>query len=64
MEKHVPVADVARKLSCSRQTVRRMLRDGTVPGLKLGREWRVDPAQVILALSQGARPTTPEVKGE
>ena len=56
MEKHVPVADLAKKLSCSRETVRRMLRAGEISGLKVGKDWRVDPAAAILALSQGATP--------
>jgi excisionase family DNA binding protein len=50
MDKHVPVRDLARKLSCSPETLKRQLRDGTIPGTKVGRDWRVDPEAVKIAL--------------
>lgn len=52
-----PVRAIAKQLSCSQETVRRMLRKNEIPGCKVGREWRADPEQVILALSQSAQPS-------
>ncbi|MBN2023591.1 MAG: helix-turn-helix domain-containing protein [Pirellulales bacterium] len=47
----VTVPDMAKYLGCSQETVRRMLREGKIPGLKLFKDWRMDAEQVTLALS-------------
>jgi excisionase family DNA binding protein len=49
MMKRVP--EVAKRLGCSQETVRRMLRSGQIPGLKVGTGWRMDLTQVTIALS-------------
>lgn len=36
------VEEVASLLKVSRQQIRRMIRDQTIPALKVGREWRID----------------------
>jgi excisionase family DNA binding protein len=51
MNKHVPIGDIARKLSCSPETIRRLCRSGELPCVKVGRDWRIDPEQVTLSLS-------------
>lgn len=45
------IHEIARELACSQETVRRMLRTGKIPGVKVGTGWRADPAKVMLALS-------------
>jgi excisionase family DNA binding protein len=37
------VAHVAHRLSVSQEHVRRLIRDGTLPAIRLGSRWRVDP---------------------
>jgi len=49
--KHVTTHDLARTLSCSRRTLQRKCLDGTIPCIKVGRDWRIDPEKAILALS-------------
>jgi excisionase family DNA binding protein len=55
-DKFVPARDIARQLSCSVETVRRMAREGQIPAIKVRGGWRADPSKVVLALSQGAHP--------
>lgn len=46
------VTEAATQLKVSRRTLLRWLQQGRVPGVKLGRDWRIDPtelAQVIQA---------------
>ena len=51
------VREIARKLSCSQETVRRMLRAKEVPGVKIRTgEWRANFNDVVLALSQDVQP--------
>jgi excisionase family DNA binding protein len=47
----IPVREVARRLSVCSETVRRQLRTGELPGKKIGRDWRVNPDEIVLALS-------------
>ena len=37
------VREVAVYLKTSRQQVRKMIRSGLLPAVRIGREWRVDP---------------------
>jgi excisionase family DNA binding protein len=48
------VAGMARRLNCSQETVRRMIRSGEIPCVRLPGTYRLDPEKVILALSHGA----------
>lgn len=52
--KHVTTHDLARTLSCSRRTVRRLCLTQAIPCIKVGRDWRIDPEKAILALSHTA----------
>jgi len=50
---HVPISEVASKLACSEDTVRRMIRSGRLPAIRLNGGYRVDEASVLaLALTQ------------
>lgn len=49
--KHVTTHEMARTLSCSRETVRRMCRTAVIPCVKVGKDWRIDPEKAILSLS-------------
>ena len=51
MEKHISPRELARKLSLSQETVRRGLRSGEIPGVKIRHSWRIDPEAAKLALS-------------
>lgn len=51
MPQHIPVAELAAKLSVSEDTVRRMIASGRIPAMKVGRQYRIDPHEVTLALS-------------
>lgn len=57
MEQHVPVAEIAASLSCSEETVRRMIRSGQIEALNVGTKskpsYRLRPSAVELALSNG-----------
>lgn len=44
--------DVATQLQMHRDTVRRLLREGTLPGLKIGRSWRVRREALDLWIEQ------------
>ena len=50
-EKPLTPREVARRKRVSIETVRRMLRDGEIRGEKFGRQWRIAPSDVGLALS-------------
>ena len=54
------VKDIARELACSQETVRRMLKAGKIPGVKVGRDWRADPEKVLLALSNKPASSLPK----
>lgn len=41
--KLLEVAHVAHRLCVSQEFVRRLIRDGTLPAIRLGRRWRVEP---------------------
>lgn len=42
-EQMLSVRDVAIRLNCSEATVRRMLRAGRLPGIKVGADFRISP---------------------
>lgn len=41
--KLLEVAHVAHRLGVSQEFVRRLLREGKLPAVRLGRRWRIDP---------------------
>lgn len=50
--RYIPVSELASRLSCSDETIRRQCRDGRIPAIKVGRDWRVDADKAILSLSK------------
>jgi excisionase family DNA binding protein len=55
MKDRVSAKDIARKLSVSAETVRRLARAEKIPSVKVGRSVRFDPDAVELALSNKRR---------
>ena len=52
MSEKVDAAAMARELNCHPETIRRMARKGQIPAVRLPGAWRMDPSEVILALSR------------
>ena len=50
-ETAVGVAEQALRLGVSKDTIYRLVRRGTIPGFKVGRDWRFLPTQVEQALN-------------
>ena len=50
------VEEVARRLNITPHVVNRLIRDGLLAGYKVGREWRVDPADFEEFLRRNKRP--------
>lgn len=42
----IDVEEAAKRLGLSVSTVRRMVRDGTLPAYKLGKQWRFKPEEL------------------
>ena len=55
------LAETAHLLNRSRATIRRLLAKGRIPGIRLGRDWRI-PRAAVIALSEG-RPWQQPVGG-
>jgi excisionase family DNA binding protein len=51
MQTHITVRDVALRLGCCEETVRRLIRSGALPALRLGQQYRVDQKTLELSLS-------------
>lgn len=43
MKELLTVQEVADLLKTSRQQIRKMIRNGLIPAVRIGREWRIDP---------------------
>ena len=41
------VSEVAEILKVSNEFVRRLIRQGSIPGRKIGREWRVEESELL-----------------
>lgn len=48
------IEEVARLFKCSEQTVRRMIADGELPAVKIGKQWRIRPERVAEMLGATA----------
>lgn len=46
MDDLLTVKEMAQKLKLSSQTLYKMVRQGEIPGVKVGNQWRFDPSQV------------------
>jgi len=53
----------AELLAVSPKVIRAWLRDGKIPGIRLGRLWRVDPEELEKAIRQGFGKPLQERKG-
>ena len=49
--------DIANYLAVTPQTVTNLIREGDLPGIKVGKQWRVDPDQFQRYLQHGGTPT-------
>jgi excisionase family DNA binding protein len=49
---YLTVEDVAKQLQVSTYTVRRWLKSGKLPAIKLGKEWRISPDDLEAFLAQ------------
>lgn len=49
-EQAVTTAELANRLRCSKAKIIRMVRAGTIPGFKIGREWRFFEQDVLESL--------------
>ena len=54
----ITVREMAEKLNCHPETVRRMLRSREIRGVKMGSDWRIDQEKAILSLSHSKNDTT------
>ncbi len=54
------VEEIARRLNTTPNTVNRFIRTGLLPGYKVGREWRVEPADFEEFLRSHKRPKKEE----
>jgi excisionase family DNA binding protein len=52
------LAEAAAYLRVHRRTLTRLLRDGLVPGVKIGRQWRVRKADLDAYFTRAVGPTT------
>jgi excisionase family DNA binding protein len=52
MMSHIPVREVAERLSCSEETIRRLIRNKTLPALRLGNEYRIDEKDISASLNR------------
>jgi excisionase family DNA binding protein len=48
------VKDAAARLQLTEETVRDWLNTGKLKGIKLGKSWRIDPADIDRLLSEGS----------
>ncbi|MGI6102303.1 MAG: helix-turn-helix domain-containing protein [Bacillota bacterium] len=56
MEELLTVQEVAEYLRVSDLTVRRMLKDGRLQGVNIGREWRIPKGELEAFIKQGGVP--------
>lgn len=57
-------AEVAELLRMNHQVVQRKLQAGEIPGYRIGRDWRVDRAQLMAWLERHSNQRTPKTKDE
>ena len=58
-EEYVTVAEASRRSGLSRRQIQWLLQQGTIQGIKPGRDWLVQPAAVMAYLRQGRKPGRP-----
>lgn len=51
-KQYVRLSSAAKALDCDTETLAKRLRKGELPGFKLGKDWRVNPEEIALSLSQ------------
>ena len=55
-EEYITVADAARLAGLTTRHISRLLLRGTIPGIKLGRDWLVKPSAVMEYVRQERKP--------
>lgn len=55
VDRLITTQELARRLACSQETIRRKAREELIPSIKVGSDYRFDPDKVTLALSRGSR---------
>lgn len=50
MQPSLDIPEVARLCNCSIKTVRRMIDEGSLPAVKVGKQWRIRPEHVAQRL--------------
>ena len=56
MEPLLTVEEIAKRLNITTHLANRLIREGHLPGYKVGREWRVDPKDFEDYLRKQRRP--------
>jgi excisionase family DNA binding protein len=46
LQPSISIEEVARLFKCNHKTVRRMIADGRLPAVQIGRQWRIRPEHV------------------
>ena len=63
MEEMVTVAEGARILGVHPETLRRLIKQGQIPALKVGRSWRLRPSDLVPGFQQAPAPKKAQKKG-
>jgi excisionase family DNA binding protein len=54
LQPSIDIGEVARLFQCNPRTVRRMIADGRLPAVQIGRQWRIRPEHVAAMLGASA----------
>ena len=63
MEEMVSVAEGARILGVHPETLRRLIKQGQIPALRVGRSWRLRPSDLVPGFQQAPAPEKKEKRG-
>ena len=50
MEQFLPIREIAAKLSCSEQTIRRLVKSGKITAIQMGKDYRISEKALLLSL--------------
>ena len=54
---YIPVKELASKLKCSEETIRRLIRSKQLPAIKIGHDYRIDENTLQLSLGTSSKTT-------